>query len=158
VAITPSRDVPRPLWWSDLDVYSRHLWSATSDSAPSEARKRGSGGGSPGSTITYLLIWVCSRRRLNGRFCIIHKTRAKRAIPGSRAGCPQKQIAIQRPFCSLGIRGRHCSAVWRLRWECGCVRSANSGFRAESTKVEAAEWGSDGNALYASSAEHGRIL
>jgi hypothetical protein len=31
----------------DLDVQSRQLWSCTSDSAPSEARKRGSGGGSP---------------------------------------------------------------------------------------------------------------
>jgi hypothetical protein len=32
---------------SDLDVQPRQLWSSTSDSAPSEARKRGSGGGSP---------------------------------------------------------------------------------------------------------------
>jgi hypothetical protein len=32
---------------SDLQVQSRQLWSCTSDSAPSEARKRGSGGGSP---------------------------------------------------------------------------------------------------------------
>ena len=31
----------------DLDVQSRQLWSCTNDSAPSEARKRGSGGGSP---------------------------------------------------------------------------------------------------------------
>jgi hypothetical protein len=33
--------------FSDLDVQSRHFWSGTSDSAPSEARNRGSGGGSP---------------------------------------------------------------------------------------------------------------
>jgi hypothetical protein len=32
---------------SNLDVRSIRLWSCASDSAPSEARKRGSGGGSP---------------------------------------------------------------------------------------------------------------
>jgi hypothetical protein len=32
---------------SDLDVQSRQSGSCTSDSVPSEARKRGSGGGSP---------------------------------------------------------------------------------------------------------------
>jgi hypothetical protein len=31
----------------DLDVQSRQLWTFANDSAPSEARKRGSGGGSP---------------------------------------------------------------------------------------------------------------
>jgi hypothetical protein len=32
---------------SDLDVQPRQGWSSTRDSAPSEARKRGSGGGPP---------------------------------------------------------------------------------------------------------------
>jgi hypothetical protein len=32
---------------SDLEVQSKQLWSSASGSAPSEARKRGSGGGSP---------------------------------------------------------------------------------------------------------------
>ena len=48
----------------DLDVQPRQLWSCNNDSAPSEARKRGSGGVSPRKSMTYyqfLRTWMYLR-------------------------------------------------------------------------------------------------
>jgi hypothetical protein len=49
---------------SDLNAQPRHLWSCTTDSAPSEARKQGSGGGSPrkyDDLVTGPSTWMLSQ-------------------------------------------------------------------------------------------------
>jgi hypothetical protein len=57
--------------YNHLDVLSRQLWSCTNNSAPSEARKRGSGGGSPrkyddiltrspGCAVQSRQLWSCT--------------------------------------------------------------------------------------------------
>jgi hypothetical protein len=70
---------------------SRRLWSCTSDSAPSEARKRGSGGGSPrkhDDLLTgRLYLDVLSRRLWS---CTSDSAPSEARKRGSGGGSPKK--------------------------------------------------------------------
>jgi hypothetical protein len=66
----------------DLFAPPRQLWGCTGDSAPSEARKRGFGGGSPRSTIANSLLTVLRTCLLSqGSFAVGMMTDAPDGLP-----------------------------------------------------------------------------